>query len=141
MHYLVAVDGSEPSDRALDHAVMLSTALDASLTIVHAVEPNAVEENADGDDSLYTEDPDDAEARGERVVADATERAVEDGVDAEAVLLYGDAVETIAAYATENGVDGIVVGHRGLSDRVEGMVGSVAKRLVANAAVPVTVVR
>jgi nucleotide-binding universal stress UspA family protein len=43
--------------------------------------------------------------------------------------------------AEENGFDAIFVGHRGLSERYEGLVGSTAKEIVGRASVPVTVVR
>lgn len=138
MHYVVAVDGSEPGDEALDHALTLASRLDAALTVVYSVEPQVVAE--DGDE-MYQEDPDAAGERGEEILAAAEARAAESGVPVETVLLWGDPGETIPTYAADNGADGIVVGHRGLSRRVEGMVGSVAKRVVQNATLPVTVVR
>lgn len=69
MEYLVAVDGSESSTHALEHAIEFATRADAA------------------------------------------------------------------------GVDGVVVGHLGLSGQVARMVGSVAKGLVENATIPVTVVQ
>ena len=59
----------------------------------------------------------------------------------ETELLYGDPVRAITDYATEAGFDAIVVGHRGRSERAESMVGSVARGIVNQATVPVTVVR
>ncbi|SFR35120.1 universal stress protein [Halogeometricum limi] len=148
MHYLVAVDGSESGAQALDHALLLVRGLDGTLTVAYSVEPQmVVEGGADestanaSDDRLYTEDPDDAETRGESILAEAEAHADEAGVAAETVMLYGDPAETIAEYAETNGVDGIVVGHRGLSHRAEGLLGSVAKDLLKRASVPVTVVR
>lgn len=137
MHYVVAVDGSEPGEKALDHALMLATRLDASLTVVYSVEPRILE---DGEE-LYQEDPDAAGERGEEILADAAARADDSDVTVETELLWGDPTETVPSYAEESDADGIVVGHRGLSRRVEGMVGSVAKSIVQNATVPVTVVR
>jgi nucleotide-binding universal stress UspA family protein len=138
MHYVVAVDGSEPGEKALDHAVMLAARLDATLSVVYSVEPRVVAE--DGDE-MYREDPDAAEERGAEILAAAEERARESGASVETEMLWGDPAQTIPSYAEEHGADGIVVGHRGLSRRVEGMVGSVAKRIVQRATVPVTVVR
>ncbi|ADQ68311.1 universal stress protein uspa-like protein [Halogeometricum borinquense DSM 11551] len=137
MHYVVAVDGSEPGEKALDHALLLTTRLDASLTVVYSVEPRVVAE--DGND-MYQEDPDAAGDRGDKLLEAAAERAAEQGVPVSTALLWGDPAETIPSYVAENDVDGIIVGHRGLSQRVEGMVGSVAKSLVQNATVPVTIV-
>jgi len=149
MEYLVAVDGSEPSTHALDHAIAFASRADAALRIAYAVEPRVLVDGSDGEtptnpavgQRIYTEDIEVAEARGEDVLADAETRVSEAGLSVATELLYGDPVDSIAAYAETEGLDGIVVGHRGLSSQVERMVGSVAKGLVENATVPVTVVK
>ena len=151
MEYLVAVDGSEPSTHALDHAIEFATRADAALRIAYAVEPRVLVEGSDEEPTnaavgqrIYTEDIEVAESRGEDILADAEARVSEAGLRVETELLYGDPVDSIAEYAETggvDGVDGVVVGHRGLSSQVERMVGSVAKGLVENAAVPVTVVK
>lgn len=148
MEYLVAVDGSESSIEALEHAIGVAKRLDARLLPVYSVEPRILVEGGqaapsftEASDRLYTEDISQGEERGERVLEEAEERVREAGVEAESSLLYGDPVDTIAEFAEAEGVDGIFVGHRGLSKRVEGLVGSVAEGLVQHATVPVTVVR
>lgn len=149
MKYLVAVDGSESSTEALEYALDLATRAGGSLFVAYAVEPRVLVEgggeeaptNAEVGQRIYTEDIEVAEERGEEVLEDARTRAEEAGVAVETTLLYGDPVDTVTDYAESEGVDGIVVGHRGLSDRIEGMVGSVAKGLVSHATVPVTVVK
>jgi len=149
MEYLVAVDGSEPSTRALEHATEFASQAGASLRVAYAVEPRVLVEgtgeeaatNAAVGQRIYTEDIEVAEERGEDVLADARETVAAAGLSVEAELLYGDPVDSIAAYADSENVDGIIVGHRGLSSQVERMVGSVAKGLVENATVPVTVVK
>jgi nucleotide-binding universal stress UspA family protein len=149
MQYLVAVDGSEPSTEALEYAIDLASRTGASLLVAYAVEPRVLVEGT-GDEAptntevgqrIYTEDIEVAESRGETVLEDARQRVENAGVPVETTLLYGDPVDSVAEYADSEGVDGIVVGHRGLSDRIEGMVGSVAKGLVGHATVPVTVVK
>lgn len=148
MEYLVAVDGSESSTNALEHAIEFATRADAALRIVYAVEPRVLVEGSDQEPTnaavgqrIYTEDIEVAERRGENILADAEERVSETDLRVETELVYGDPVDSLAAYAEAEGVDGIVVGHRGLSSQVERMVGSVAKGLVENATVPVTVVK
>jgi len=149
MQYLVAVDGSESSTEALEYAIDLAARTDAGLLVAYAVEPRVLVEetgeeaptNAEVGQRIYTEDIEVAEDRGEDVLADARERAETAGVPVETTLLYGDPVDTVTEYAESEGVDSIFVGHRGLSDRIEGMVGSVAKGLVGHATVPVTVVK
>jgi len=147
MKFLLAVDGSDASDAALDHVVELARGLDASVTVVHAVEPGVIVDGhgpADGPiagDQLVSEAIGDAEARAERIVDEAVARLESAGVDAEAELLYGDPTDVIPDFAAAESFDGLFVGHRGLSERYESLVGSVAKAIVERSSVPVTVVR
>ncbi|WP_459194327.1 universal stress protein [Halosimplex sp. J119] len=149
MRFAVAVDGSVESDRAFDHAVELATAAGAALTAVHSVDPDVYDRGggespnggADYADRLIVESVSDAEERGERLLEEAIERAADSGLDVDSELLYGDPVETVPDFATTEGYDGIFVGHRGLSDAQERVLGSVAKEVVERSSVPVTVVR
>lgn len=149
MKYLVAVDGSEESDAALAHALDVADAMDATVTVAHAVDPAVSDEGggdpiaslADADRQLIVESVEDAERRGRDLLDDAVEFAERRGHEVEAQLLYGDPVESVPDYADEEGFDAIFVGHRGRSERAARLVGSVAKGLVERAAVPVTVVR
>lgn len=142
MRLLVAVDGSEQSDNALAHAIRLAEATGGSLTVVHAVDPSVQEiEEAppNGDDRFVVEDEADAEARADRVLSAAVD-AVGDRVPVTSEFLHGDPREVVPELAVSEGYDGIVVGHRGLSERRERVLGSVAKSLVERSEVPVTVV-
>lgn len=149
MEFVVAVDGSAESDRALDHAVEMARAAGAALTAVHSVDPDVYDrggaeaptDNAGFDDRLIVESVSDAERRGERLLEDATERAGDAGLDAGTELLYGDPVETVPEFAAREEYDGVFVGHRGLSDEHERVLGSVAKGVVERSSLPVTVVR
>jgi nucleotide-binding universal stress UspA family protein len=144
MEFLVAVDGSEQSKRALRYACEMARAAGASVVLAHAVDP-AVHQTggateADRDDALVMEGPDEAEERGQEVLDGALELAREAGLDPAAELLYGDPAVVLGEYAEERGVTGVYVGHRGLSEEYEAMLGSVAKRLVERSSLPVTVV-
>jgi nucleotide-binding universal stress UspA family protein len=149
MNFVVAVDGSEAANRALDYALTMVEPLGATVTIVHSVEPHIVMEGGsqpvtgigDTGDRLTAESLEDAEARGERILEQAHARATEAGVEATTELLYGSPVESLPAYADDTDADGLFVGHRGISKRYEGFVGSVAKEIVERASCPVTVVR
>jgi nucleotide-binding universal stress UspA family protein len=149
MRVLVAVDGSPESERALEHAAEVATALGGTVALVHAVDP-AVEVDGSGDEvrgltdaerRLVVENVEDAEERGQRILDEAAELAAERGHDVTAALLYGDPVAAITDHAAETGVDAIYLGHRGRSERAGAMLGSVAKEVVGRATVPVTVVR
>jgi nucleotide-binding universal stress UspA family protein len=146
--FLVAVDGSKESHRALDYATTIAAGLDASLTVVHAVEPDVYSEGgdapitslSDAERRLIVEAVTDAEDRGQRILDDAVEH-IDVDVKATTDLLYGDPLVVIPAFLEHEQFDGVFVGHRGYSKRYEGLLGSVAKGLVERSPVPVTVVR
>jgi nucleotide-binding universal stress UspA family protein len=148
MTFLVAVDGSDASDHALAYATDLAARLDSDLLVVQAVEPAVVDTGGDEptsfDDAagrIIAEAVEGAEADAERVLADAADYARDAGVPVETELLYGPPLQVIPDLTEREVIEGLFVGHRGLSGRYEGLVGSVAKGLVERSAVPVTVVR
>lgn len=149
MRILVAADGSEESEAALAHAIEVADAMDGSITVVHAVDPavydlggrEPIATLSDADQRLVIESIETAETRGRDVLEDAAEVAAERGHEVETELLYGDPDVEITTYAETEGFDAIYLGHRGRSERVGSMLGSVAKTVVERATVPVTVVR
>ena len=149
MKYLVAVDGSEPSMDALRYAVEQAAATGAEVIAVSVVVPEQFFTGGDDPpmsytetaDELVTEDIEDAETEAQAALDDAAEIGDETGVDVETGMLYGEPVEALTEYADDQAVDAIYLGHRGLSEEYEGLVGSTAKDVVGRATVPVTVVR
>lgn len=142
MRYLVAIDGSAESDEAVRYASNHAVALDATLEIVHVLTP---ETKLVGGEVVLPGD-DRSTERGERVLAEARRLALnaagDDGEPAvETELLAGRPADAIARHARETDADAIYVGHRGLSDERERVVGSVAKSVLDKATVPVTVIR
>ncbi|MFB6280744.1 MAG: universal stress protein [Haloferacaceae archaeon] len=148
MRLLVAVDGSDPSAAALDHALSVADAAGGSVTAVHAVDPSVYASTGDDPgggpqrraDRYVVESAADAEERGRRLLDEAATAGDEAGVGVETELLRGDPREVIPALAEREGFDELVVGHRGLPDHQERVLGSVAKSFVERSAVPVTVV-
>jgi nucleotide-binding universal stress UspA family protein len=143
MRYLVATDGSEESDTAVRYAATQAVAFDATVDILHVLQPEA--ELVDGE--IVLPGGERATELGERTLEQARRLAAEvveergDGVPIETRLLAGRPAETITEYAHETGADAIYVGHRGRSDEQDHVVGSVAKSIVDKATVPVTVIR
>lgn len=143
MRYLVATDGSAVSDTAVEHAAVEASVWGAELEIVHVLTPET--EFVEGDIVLAGEDT--AIERGEQTLDQAErmarEAAQRHGGDIEirTELLTGRPAEAITEHAELLEVSGVYVGHRGLSDRREQVVGSVAKSVVDKAAVPVTIVK
>lgn len=149
MKYLVAVDGSESSMDALRYAVEQAAATGAEIVAVNVVVPDQFftggddppRSYAEAADELVAEDIEEAEEKAQSKLDEAVEIGEKTGVGVETGLLYGEPVEAITEYADENDFDAIFVGHRGLSERYEGLVGSTAKEIVGRATIPVTVVR
>lgn len=149
MRCLVAVDGSSESETALAFATDIADATDGAITVVHAVDPTVYEEGgtepisslSDADQRLIIESVEEAEQRGLDLLDEAAAFADELGHSVETELLYGDPVAEISGYAESQEFDIIFVGHHGLSQQTERVLGSIAKSLVERATVPVTVVR
>ncbi|MFW5918750.1 MAG: universal stress protein [Halanaeroarchaeum sp.] len=149
MDLLVAVDGSTEANAALERALDVAEPTDGSITVVHAVNPDVYEVGgmdpisglSDADERLLVESLEDAETRGDEILDEAVAAVQDRDVPVQSELLYGPPAERIVEYADERDVDGIYVGHRGMSDRLEGLLGSVAKRIATRATVPVTIVR
>jgi nucleotide-binding universal stress UspA family protein len=142
MQYLVAVDGSVESDQAVTYAAAHAIEFGATLEIVHVLEPET--ELIDGE--IVLPGGDRATDIGEQVLNRARQQAVEavadDGdLDTDTKLLTGRPPDAIADYADRADVDAIYLGHRGLSEEREQVVGSVAKSVVDKATVPVTIIR
>ena len=149
MKYLVAVDGSEPSMDALRYAVEQAAATGAEVEAVSVVVPEQFFTGGDdppmnyteADEELVTEDIEDAEAEAQETLDGAEQLGEDTGVDVETGMLYGEPVDELVEYAEDEGIDAVFLGHRGLSEEYEGLVGSTAKDVVGRATVPVTVVR
>ena len=149
MEFIVSIDRSAESRTALEYALDIASGLDASLIVVHSVDPKVYEKGGtepltsvgDANERLLVEHVEEAERRGEQMLEEATERAKDRGLEVETELLLGDPIETVPAFAEERGVDGLFVGHRGRSGRARELLGSVARGMVEHASVPVTVVR
>lgn len=149
MDFIVAIDGSDQARNALAYATDILEARRGTLTAVHVVDPTVfdtggrdpAESFSEADRRLVLESVADAEDRGLELLEEVEDFAGELGAEVETELLYGDPVVELTDYAADRGVDGIVLGHRGLSERAETMVGSVAKAVVERATVPVIVVR
>lgn len=143
MRYLVAVDGSEESEKAVRYAADHAATFDATLEIVHVLEPKTEFVNgeivlAGGDKATELGEQTLAQARG---VATDTVADRPDAVAIDTQLLTGRPADAIADHARDVEADAIYLGHRGLSEEREAVVGSVAKSVLDKATVPVTVIK
>ncbi len=138
---VVALDGSELAERALDEAVPLAREAGGEVVLVGVLDLTA------GMYDVYAEafNPADLRAQLERFLEAALDRAKERvdaaGVPARRFLRVGVPHEEIAALAREENADLLVMtthGRKGISHL---LLGSVTERVIRTAPCPVLVVR
>jgi len=134
---LLAVDGSKHSDLAVDYAVALAAAFQATLHVVHAYPQTS--------DLLGYEDFERLVSRrksaGQKILDTVRERLESRGAAFQEDLLEGPEAEAILAAATAQKVELIVMGTRGLGT-IEGMLfGSVSRKVSQHAECPVMLIR
>jgi nucleotide-binding universal stress UspA family protein len=136
---LVPVDFSETSEAALDAALGLAGPLGAKLRLVHAIQI---------DTAVYPYGLIIGEDMEKRILDVAQgrldewcQRAARRGVEAEASVSSGVAVDAILSLARSLPADLIVMGTRGLAGLKHVVLGSVAERTVRLAPCPVLTVK
>jgi nucleotide-binding universal stress UspA family protein len=134
---VVAIDGSEGSERGLAKALELAGLTGATLFALAVEGPLPAYAATIGEVEEVKKEKD---AFFERLLLQVRKLAEENGVPVEVELRPGHAAELIIHYARERGADLIVLGHRGhfLRDR---MLGSTADRVAQHADCPVMIVR
>lgn len=134
---LVAVDGSESSDRAFAKALELAVLAGAQMTALALEGPLPAYAATIGEvDEVKREKDSFFRALAERVRAEAAGS----GVELELEIRAGHAAETISSFAADGGYDLVVLGHRGHFLR-DHLLGSTADRVVEHAPCPVMIVR
>ena len=141
---LVAVDGSENSDRALDFALDFAEKYGAALTVINVTESSAVAA-VPADIGSYPGNNMIVVARDlqkyhegilEKALAHA--KAVKPNVAVTSFLKEGNAASVIAEVSKDGGFDVVVVGHRGGGKVRELLLGSISEKVVHT--VPCTVI-
>jgi nucleotide-binding universal stress UspA family protein len=137
---LVAVDGSENSERAIDFALEFAEKFNASLTVVNVSESSAAAAFAgEGMASVARDLRRFHEGILEKAVAYA--KSANPAVVVSTVLREGDPATEIVSVATEGNFDVMVVGHRGLG-KVKGMfLGSISEKVTRSLCCTVILVR
>lgn len=138
---LLAVDGSEGAERALEHVKDRAKIGDAKVIVAYVIEwsPytfNTPEENAKRHSRRESEI-----ARAQTSVVDPVIAYLKRfGVETDSVVRHGPPAETIIAIAKQHKAAQIVIGRRGQSGLKTLLFGSVAGNLIQTAPVPVMVV-
>jgi len=135
---LVAVDGSDHSDRAVAFAADFAVKYGSALTILNVVSyastvPLSLGAYAELE-GLYTESRSILESAGQEIVDQAAKTAREAGVSTVNTLVeLGSPAKTICETAEKVSAEVIVMGRRGLGDLSGWFLGSVSNRVAHTA--------
>lgn len=136
--FLVAVDGSDHSWKALDLAAKLAELSGAELVIIHVIPyepmPDALKEFAKSEGiPLEEEDAQFHSGRnlGDKIAREAEARARTGGLDRVTTLVIeGNAAQEITTMAQAEGMTMLFLGSRGLSDLKGMLMGSVSHNVM-----------
>ena len=131
---MIATDGSDNSENAVNTGIRLARSTGGSVVAVHVIH------------SVWgTEVDSDLKIEAEKIVDDIQKKGIEQGVSVEKVILVGNPAETLINYAEkkfseQKDIDLIVMGTKGISGIKKFLMGSVAENVVWHSKKPVMVV-
>ncbi len=140
---VLATDGSDSANRALDFAAQLAQSSGAALWITHVADDKSLssQEIRQFSRSERVSSGEIVDTLVNRMLAQARARAAAKGVrDIHLEPRLGDPAERIMELADEKHADAIVVGKRGTSTLRGLLLGSISQKLVSLAPCPVIVV-
>jgi nucleotide-binding universal stress UspA family protein len=141
---LIAADGSASGSEAIDYGLAIAEKHGAKVTFFHAMDPVAFSEwrsNVDTQDGTVRAFPFHLDAGEESMLAVATRKATERGIESNVEIGSGEPVAEIIAHADSIDADLIIVGSRGRQEVAGSLLGSVSRGVLHEAPRPVLVVR
>jgi nucleotide-binding universal stress UspA family protein len=129
---LLAYDGTEPAQRALDTAAELAKSTGATVSVVSVVPMRP---------GRFPIDPWDTAVNHTRELVEARRLLGQRGIEADLIERAGDPARTIEEVADEGGFDTIVIGSRGLGMLGRVLQGSVSEHVATHAQATVIVAR
>ncbi len=137
---LTPLDGSELSEHVLEHLKAIALGhggLQAILLYVAAPSPPEVYRFSTASQSEHYEK---AQVDVRHYLSEVAESLKEEGVAAEATIVYGQVAHEILKYVEDNKVDLIILSTHGRSAVTRWPLGSVADRILRHSTVPVLIV-
>ena len=133
---LIAYDGSEAADKAYRHALDLAGKYGADLQVLAVASPPEFAEDVETEAILES-----AQEHYQQQFVALKEQAVAQGLQPRFEIVVGHPAEQIIYRAEQDGVELIVMGHRGKTFLQRWLLGSVTKRVISYAHCAVLVVR
>ena len=134
---VVGYDGSDYSKRALETAIYLAKAVNASITTLTVIRAPEFSPSLDEIDEAYK----DAEKMIKPQLEEIKRIGEENKIDINTVVLRGHPAESIVKYSFDKKADLIIMGTRGLGGFKSLIIGSVAQKVVSYSKVPVMVIK
>ena len=139
--YLVAVEDSEGSRRAVNHAIERAKTSNAELLLVHVIDWSPYSFHTAEELSARHKRRDEELARAREAVLEPVSKMANDaGVTSSAEVRHGKGAETLSAMAKEHDVAQIIAGRTGDSGMSSMFFGSTSSKLVQISSVPVLIV-
>lgn len=134
---LIATDGSDEAENAVEYGVDLAEAFDAEVHLIYVVETEATYILTVG---VSEKEMEEYRQYGKDVVREAAEKVEQRGLKGVGVVKTGKIAQEVVDYAEEEDIDHVVVAERGRG-AIEKYLGSSAEKIVRMCSKPVTVVR
>ncbi len=133
---LVPLDGSAHATRALQEAVKIAKMTQGKITLINVYPSgrSVISSTKQQFSEILQNEGKTALAEGKKLVESL-------GLEAETLLVDGDAIGQITKTANEGGFDLIVMGARGLGTLSELVLGSISHGVIKNAKCPVLITR
>lgn len=139
--FIVAVDGSPGSDRALQVAIGLAKETGVELTLAHVIEWSPFSFHTPDELAERHKRREEELERAKEAIVGPSEAAVNSaGLACSTTVLHGHPAETLTKIAEDNNASQIFIGRKGQSKMGSLLFGSVAGSLIQISSVPVTVV-
>lgn len=140
-HILIPVDGSKPSEAALEFAV--TNYPDTNITALTVVDPGDLYSAGGIEGAMinYEDLMEAHEGNAEKILEEARAFASDHGVEIETDLVVGRVSRSIVEYIEDSDVDHVIIGSHGRTGASRVLLGSVAETVTRRSPVPVTVVR
>lgn len=133
---LFPTDGSAGARAVVDHVLDIAAFHDATLHVL-----NVADTTHDSVTRIGTDIVDALETEGKETVDSVVDRAADRDIETVTEVLQGGVSASIAAYATEYGIDLIAMATRGREGIEEALIGNTTERVIRRADVPVLALR
>ena len=134
---LVPLDGSDHSLHALEKAVQIAKKFDSKIVLINVYSVSSFKVTPSQVFNYVVE----IRKAGELMLAEAKKKLTREEIPVETILKEGHIVEEILKSVTDQNVDLIVIGARGLGIMKEILLGSVSHGVILHAPCPIMVVR